>query len=49
MVECLPRIVPKHGGGGGPQGRCRYCVGNFTMDMYSTLLQNRQAMFEKLC
>ena len=32
---------------GGRPGQ--YCVGNFTLDMYNTLLQRRQDVFRKIC
>jgi len=58
VVECLLRIVdaawlrglicvvPKHGGG---DRAGRYCVGNLAMDMYSSLLHSRQALYGKSC
>jgi len=58
VEDCLPRtvagiwlrglicVVPKNGGG---DRSGRYCVGNFAIDMYSTLLQRRQARFGKIC
>ena len=27
----------------------RYCVGNFALDLYNTLLQRRQDVFRKIC
>jgi len=45
-LQGLIHVVPKHGAGddGG-----KYCIGGFTIDLYSGLLEDRQQKYPEFC
>jgi len=45
-LEGLIHIVPKYGTG---DDAGKYCIGGFTIDLYSGLLEERQQQYPQLC
>ena len=45
-LEGLIHVVPKYGAG---DDAGRYCIGGFTIDLYSGLLQEQQQQYPQLC
>ena len=45
-LEGLIRVVPRHGAG---DNAGKYCIGGFAIDLYATLLQERDVKFRRWC